>query len=268
MVMTWTCSLCSYRNVPDGKEHGIIFHLPNTAYCEAFLFELAINLSRQGCATQSTAYLREGFLELSGAHQYMRGAQRLRSITSLRSAVLLYIGLTIKGLPFGVTMCSQCSDESGSMSIMCFDGLQLGYRLKHKKPFHRVSVRCRPLPRASIYALLFQNGALRKALGSVMNVSGEPPLTSSKTVGTLTALRGYVMAVSIFSPVLEADEDAASTDEGGDVSIKDGKKSGGKGGKHGGKRGWSATRDGGANPALVAFIRQCFRGEHVARSLL
>lgn len=138
----------------DGKKHGIIFHSPNTASCEAFLFELTVNLSHQRCSMQASAYLREGYHELSGSHKYLPAAQRLRSVTTLRNAVLLYIKLMIEGLPFGVTMCSRCTDQRGSLSIMCFDGFQLGYRLQHKKPFHRVTVRCSPLPLDSVYANL------------------------------------------------------------------------------------------------------------------
>lgn len=121
-------------------------------------------------------------------------------MTSLRSAVLLYIHFTIMGLPLDLTMCAQCTDKNGAMSTFCFNGLQLGYGLKHKKPFHRESVRCSALPLASVHAHLIKDAALRNAIGFIFTVSDSAPSTNSKTVSTLASMRGYVMAVTVSAP--------------------------------------------------------------------
>lgn len=258
VVWTWRCPKCRFRNMTDGKEEGIIFHSPNTAYCEAFLLELAVNISRHGSPLQSSAYLREGYHELSGVHKFLPAAQRLRSVTTLRSALLLYINLTIKGLPLEVTTCAQCCDDTGALSVICFDGLQLGYQLKHKKPFHGIYVRCSALPRASVYAHLVQDWALRKALGSVLNVSDAAAPTNSKTVSTLTAMRGYVMGVSVFAPAPGADRTLEDNTTASMTSVR---------AEKGEKRGWCPELDGGAHPAFLAFIRKIFLGENPARLL-
>ncbi|KAK1867854.1 hypothetical protein I4F81_010352 [Pyropia yezoensis] len=49
------------------REHGIVFVSSSSAFSEAFLFELAVNLSRNGSSLRSSAYLREGFNELTAA---------------------------------------------------------------------------------------------------------------------------------------------------------------------------------------------------------
>lgn len=119
-VCTWKCPSCKYKHMSDGQELGLVFHSPNTAYSEAFLFELSVNLSRQGCALQASACLREGFQELNGGHKYRADALRLRSVMTLRKATVLYINLVIKYLPPDVTTCATCRDKDGSIPVLFF----------------------------------------------------------------------------------------------------------------------------------------------------
>lgn len=81
-VFSWRCDLCRLRVLPDGREHGIVFVSSTTAFSEAFLFELAVNLSRNGSSLRSSAYLREGFNELTASMKYKELSCRLRSMTT------------------------------------------------------------------------------------------------------------------------------------------------------------------------------------------
>lgn len=86
--------MCPLPVLPDGREHGIVFVSSSSAFSEAFLFELAVNLSRNGSSLRSSAYLREGFQELTAALKYTKVSSRLRSMTTLqkRSHPLPFIG--------------------------------------------------------------------------------------------------------------------------------------------------------------------------------
>lgn len=114
-VWTWKCPSCKYKHMSDGQELGLVFHSPNTAYCDEFLFELSVNLARQGCALQASASLREGLQELNGGHKYRAEALRLRSVMTLRKATVLYINLFIMPFPPDVTTCATCRDKDGSI---------------------------------------------------------------------------------------------------------------------------------------------------------
>lgn len=255
LVEAWRCPGCRFKVIPDGKEEGVIFHSSCTGFSESFLFELAVSTTRNGTALQSAAHLREGYLQLNGHHKYLPRALRLRSVSVLRHAMMLYVELVLKGLPLSVSMCSRCQSADGSLSVVCFDGLQLGYQVKHKKPFVRVSARTRPIPRASSFAHLVRDGALAKALGTVLCLSSAGPTINAKTVSTLAAMRGYVMAVSAVLGGVEVDGvtrtySSSAPDKGGTR-----------------QRGWCPAVDGGAHPAFLSFLRRVFDCDDAARSL-
>ena len=256
-VHSWRCQKCLLRVMLDGREHGLIFASPFTAYSEAFLFELAVNLSRNGSSLRSSAYLRSGYSELTAALKYEERSHRLRSVATLRKGLTLYLSLVIKGLPLAVSTCSRCVTSDGAIDVVCFDGLQLGYKHKYKKRFKVHTLRTSAIPRASVHAHVVTDSAVAKALGSVFNTSSKIPAGSSKTITTVTGMRGYVMAVSTLL---------------GNVSVNGKEKTFAGLHQHGmtastAGKGWCPTVDGGVRPALGAFLRRFFRCELVARSL-
>lgn len=248
--------MCRFRVLPDGRKHGIVFVSSSTAFSEAFLFELAVNLSRNGSSLRSSAYLREGFHELTAELKYSAGSSRLRSMTTLRKGLILYLLLVIKGLPLEVSTCSKCVRD-GFLDILCFDGLQLGYKTKHKRPFKRHIVRTSAVPRASLHAHLVTDAAPSKALGTVLNSSTTIPTGSSKTVTTINGIRGYVMAVTTLLGDVEVDGQvrsfAGQTQHGQSASSMG--------------RGWCPSKDGGLRRELLVFLRRFLQCDSLARSL-
>ena len=256
-VYSWRCPNCLLRVMPDGREHGLVFSSPFTAYSKAFLFELAVNLSRNGCSLRSSSYLRSGYSELTASLKYAPRSSRLRSVATLRKALTLYLSLVIKGLPLDVSTCARCVSSSGVIDIVCFDGLQLGYKLKYKRRFQRHTIRTSAIPRASVHAHMVTDSAVAKALGSVFNTTSKAVAGSSKTVTTVTSMRGYVMAVSALLGSVSVngrEESFAGPEQHGTSASTAG-------------RGWCPTVDGGVRPALTTFLRRFFRCELVARSL-
>ena len=256
-VYSWRCQSCLLRVMPDGREHGIVFSSPFTAYSEAFLFEVAVNLSRNGCSLRSSSDLRLGYSELKASLKYVPRSSRLRSVATLRKALTLYLVLVIKGLPLAVSTCSRCVSPGGVIDVVCFDGLQLGYKLKYKKRFTRHTLRTSAIARASVHAHLITDSAVAKALRSVFNTAVKMPAGSSKTVTTVASLRGYVMAVTALLGNVSVDGEEntfAGTQQHGMTASTAG-------------RGWCPTVDGGVRPALSLFLRRFFRCELVARSL-
>lgn len=256
-VFSWRCSLCRLRVLPDGRKHGIVFVSASTAFSEAFLFELAVNLSRNGSSLRSSAYLREGFNELTASLKYKEQSCRLRSVTTLRKGLLLYLSLVIKGLPLAVSTCSNCVGDDGCLDIICFDGLQLGYKIKYKRPFKRFFVRTSAIPRASLHAHLVTDTAVAKALGTVLNTSTSLPVGSSRTVTTVGGVRGYVMAVGALLGDVAVD---------GEVKTFAGSAQHGLSASSAG-RGWCPSKDGGVRRELMAFYRRFFQCDSLARSL-
>lgn len=248
--------MCRMRVLPDGREHGIVLVSSSTAFSEVFLFELAVNLSRNGSSLRSSAYFREGFHELTAELKYSAGSPRLRSMTTLRKGRILYLLLVIKGLPLEVSTCSRCVRD-GSLDILCFDGLQLGYKTKYKRPFKRHTVRTSAVPRASLHAHLVTDAALAKALGTVLKSSTTIPTGSSKTVTTINGIRGYVMAVTTLLGNVEVDDQVTSfagqTQHGQSASSM-------------GRR-WCPSKDGGVRRELLVFLRLFFQCDSLARSL-
>lgn len=165
-VFSWRCPDCHLRVLPERRDRGLIFVSPFTAYAEAFLFELAVNLSRNGCSLRSSSYLREAYNELTVAHKCVTLSHRLRSLTNLRRGLLLYLFLVIKGLPLDVSTCERCVGRDGKIDVACFDCLRLGFKVNHKKPFKRTGARTSAVPQASLHARLVNDAAAAKALGS------------------------------------------------------------------------------------------------------
>jgi len=195
-LYSWRCPICLLRVMPDRREHGLVFSSPLTVSSEFFLFELAVNLSRNGCSLRSYSYLRSGYRELTASTKYAPRSSRLRSVATFRKALTLYPSLAIKGLPLDVSNCAHCVSSSGVIDVVCFDGLQLGYKHKYKRRFHRDTIRTSGIPRASVHAHMVTDSATAKALGSVFNTASKMAAGSSMTVTTVTAMRGYVMAAS------------------------------------------------------------------------
>lgn len=127
VVWKWRYPAFYYRIMSDYKDEGILFHSPNTSYFHAILFELPVILSRQRCSVQSSSYLRKGYHELCGTQNSMPCSEGLPCVASPRSAVRLYINLTIKVFPLDVTMCDRCRRKKVEISIIFFDGLQLAW---------------------------------------------------------------------------------------------------------------------------------------------
>jgi len=256
MVFSWRCPSCKYRVMLDGREYGLVFASPYTAYTETFLLELAVSLSRNGCSLRSSSDLRVGFSELSAPFKYLPDCGRLRSLTTLRRGIIVYLQLAIRGLPAHVSTCSNCVGADGRIDVICFDGLQLGYKVRYKKPFIRTLVRTSAIPRASLHAHVVTDSAVAKALGTVLNASPHKAIASSKTITTINAIRGWAMAVSVL----------LGNVPGADVAMLAGEE------QHGMKskstnRGWDPAKDGGVRPEFTHFLRTVFCCQLVARSL-
>jgi len=101
-----------------------------TAYSEASLLVLAVNLSRSGCSLWSYSFLRSGYSKLAASLKYAPNSSLLRSVGTFRKALKLYLSLIIKGLPLDGSTCAQCVSSRGVVDKVCFDGLRLGYNLE------------------------------------------------------------------------------------------------------------------------------------------
>jgi len=255
-VISWRCPSCKYRVMVNGRENGLVFASPYTAYTETFLLELAVILSRNGCTLRSSSDLRFGFRDLSAPFKYLPDCGRLRSLTTLRRGIIVYLQLAIRGLPAHVSTCSSCVGTDGRIDVICFDGLQLGYKVRYKKPFIRTSVRTSAIPRASLHAHVVTDSAVAKALGSVLNASPHKAIASSKTITTINAIRGWAMAVFVL----------LGNVPGADVAMLAGEE------QHGMKskstnRAWDPAKDGGVRFEITHFLRTVFCRQLVARSL-
>jgi len=197
-VETWRCHQCLFRVLLDGKARDVVFHSCYTIYSEAFLFEMAVNLSRNGSSLHSASYLREAFKELHTGSKYPLAQKEMRSVTVLRKAMLLYLALVIKGLPHDTVSCATCRRPDGSYAIVSFDGLQLGYRVKYKIAFNRTDIKIHAVPHASLAPCLITDDALSKAIGSTLSTKKEVVATKSANANiTVTSMRGHVMALAL-----------------------------------------------------------------------
>jgi len=257
-VERWRCHKCLFRVLPDGVARGVIFHSSYTVYSEAFLFEVAVNLARNGTSLHATAYLREAFTELHTGCKFPPSGKRMRSVTTLRKALLLYLACVIKGLPCDTVSCATCRRPDGSYAVVSFDGLQLGYKVKYKKAFFRTSINIHAVPRASRAACLITDGSVAKALGRVLSSKRDDKTVASsiKAITTVTTMRGHVMAVTLLLGNI-AVGGVEQTFSGSRPHLDGSKK----------ERGWDPIVDGGASVELVALLRGLFDVRRSARSL-
>lgn len=254
VIYGWRCGECNLRVIPSGRDRGIVFTSSSTAYSEVFLFETAVSLSRNGCSLRSSSYLREAFRELSQDHVYPDAVEAMSSVSTLRKAVVLYLSLVNAGLPATVTQCATCVRQDGSYATICFDGLQLGYRLKFMVPFSRSAVSVSPIARASVYAHVIRDEALAKALGGVMSSAGSP---GRNTITTLSAMRGTVMAFVVLTGYVRVDG-VETTLAGSTLGETRARKK---------ERGWDPVEDGGMRLELIEFLRLVFMCRRAARAV-
>lgn len=253
VIYVWRCSRCNYRVIPSGCNRGIVFTSSSTAYSEVFLFESAVNLSRNGCSLRSSAYLREAYRELCEDYVFPDATEALGSVSTLRKAIVLYLSLVIAGLPAAVTRCKRCVRSDGSYSIICFDGLQLGYRLKFMLPFVRTGVSVSPIARASTYAHVIKDEALAKALGGAMSSA----ISSTRNnITTITAMRGSVMAFVVLTGYVRVN--GQETTFAGSALPKNSGRN---------ERGWDPVKDGGIRIELIEFLRWFFMCRRGARAV-
>jgi len=252
----WRCPSCLYRVIPDGRDRGVVFTSSSTAYSEVFLFETALGMSRCGASLQATAYMREAFHELSHIFTFPLSNVPLHSVTSLRKAVIHYLSLVIAGLPGEVTQCKICRRADGSYAIICFDGLQLGYKLKFVIAFTRTSVPIAAIPRASLYAHAIMDEALSKALGRVLTSAPVITTAAQKPITTIVGMRGHVMALVLVAGYAHVNGVPVTLAGDGKVSGQVTK-----------NRGGDPAVDGGVRPELFVFFRSFFNCRRVARSL-
>lgn len=256
-VPYWWCGSCRKACVTDGLEDGLVVTSLYTAFTEVFLFETCVNLCRNGSSITATFDLRAAFHQLSKRHSYPRSLDELRTLPGFRGAILRYIYLVIIGLPKAVSTCATCMRSDGSILYLCFDGLQLGFKIRFRTPFHRVVVNLRPVLRASIMCNLITDSALARVLGSVFSVARTDHETVvASTVKTLTAVRAHVMAISVLIGYLQID--GVVHRFSGPTAHFEGRSA---------NRGWDPVVDGGADVALVDFVRVVFRCGRAARKL-
>jgi len=172
---------------------------------------------------------------------YPEVKETLSSVTTLRKAIILYLKLVIAGLPAAVKRCARCVRVDGSCAVICFDGLQLGYRIKFMIPFLRSSTPLSRIARASVYARFITEEALSKALGVVLSHS---TAFKKNAITTITAMHGNVMAVFMLTGYVVI---------GGTVQKFSGSSLPKKGGKQ--ERGWDPVDDGGVRLELIDFFR-------------
>jgi len=179
-------------------------------------------------------------------------------VTTLRKALLLYLALVIKGLLYDAVSCATCLRTDGSYAVVSFDGLQLGYRVKYKMDFLRTSNNIHAVPRTSRVSRLIADESVANALGRVLwsKRDRKSASSSSKAITTVTAMRGYVMAVTLLLGNL-AVGGVEQTFSGFRPHI-DGRNR---------ERGWDPIVDGGASAELVGLLRGVFGMRRTARSL-
>lgn len=142
-----------------------------------------------------------------------------------------------------------CSD--GSYAVICFDGLQFGYRLKFMV-FSRPSVSVLPSARASVYAHVVQDEALANALSGVI---GSTATSSPSKITTLTAMRGNVTAFIVLNGYVRVNGVAATLS--GIALCEGGSK----------ERGWDLVEGGRVCVALIEFLHMFFMCRRAARAL-
>lgn len=221
------------------------------------MFEAAVNRARNDTSLHSASHLLDAFQELHTGSKYPPVSKRMRSVTTLRKALLLFLALVIKSLPYGTASFATCRRPDGSYAVSSFDGLQLGYRVKYKIAFDCTDVKIRPVTRPSLVLCMTANEAVLRAIGCVLSAQRDVKGTAStKAIKTITAMRGHVIAVALLLGNITVD---------GVKKNFDGDKTHLEGGTT--TRGWDPAGNGGAAPSLVALFRKIFDWRVAARSL-
>eukprot|EP00168_Porphyra_purpurea_P009753 TRINITY_DN2392_c0_g1_i7.p1 TRINITY_DN2392_c0_g1~~TRINITY_DN2392_c0_g1_i7.p1 ORF type:complete len:541 (+),score=79.17 TRINITY_DN2392_c0_g1_i7:2286-3908(+) len=188
---------------------------------------------------------------------YPQSLESLRSLPLFRTASLLYIYLVIEGLPLAVSTCARCTRPDAGLRFICFDGLQLGFKIRYKTAMQRVTLKLRPIKRASIMALLVSDSAVARALGSVLSTATtEHEAIRAASVQTLSAVRGHVIALAVLAGDVVVP--GGQTNFAGELPFVSGR---------GGVRGFDPEQDGGVHPALIDFFRELFRCGRAARKV-
>jgi len=181
----------------------------------------------------------------------------MRSVSTLRKALLSYLALVIKGLLDDALSCATCRRPNGSYAVVFLNGLQLGYRVKYKKELDLTSVNIHAVQRASIVPRMITDEAVFKALGRLLSKKRKVgAAASNKSITTVTAMRGHIMAL----PMLSGNVTVGSVEmtfAGAMEHLEDGSSA----------SGWDPMVDGGASKELVAFSRPVFDIRVAARSL-
>ncbi|OSX73408.1 hypothetical protein BU14_0350s0001 [Porphyra umbilicalis] len=255
-VQSWWCARCREFCVTDGLEQGLVMCSQFTAYTEFFLFECTINLCRNASSLTATYDLRSAFHELMREHAYPLTLTKLRSLPLFRFAALLYIYLVLDELPLAVSTCAVCTRADGSLQFICFDGLQVGFKVRYQTPFTTISVKLCPINRASIQALLVSDTAVGRALGSVLSSATSRHETAAGPIKTVTAMRGHMIALAVLAGDVEVAGQATNL-AGETPHAENASRS----------RGWDPIVDGGVHESLLLFFRELFRGGRAARKL-
>lgn len=192
------------------------------------------------------------FHKLRKKHKYPLSLGGLRSIPRFHTAILNHIYLVIMELLKAVSTCAVCAREDGSQPYICFYGLLLGFKLRLRTSLHRVAVHLRPVPWASKLAT---DAALDRALESSITVARTDHGTvSAPTVKKLTTVRAHTMALAVMI---------------GNVDVHGIEQCFAGSTPHVARRSASRLRDpvvnGGADDALIDFVRVLYRCERAAR---
>jgi len=255
-VQSWWCGRCRRFCVTDGIDQGLIICSQFTAYTEYFLFECTINLCRNASSLTSTFNLRSAFHQLLREHLYPHTHPNLRSLPLFRFAALLYIYLVLDDLPLAVSTCAVCTRPDGSLQFICFDGLQVGFKVRYQTPFSSISIKLSPIHRASIQALMVSDTAVGRALGSILSSATTAHDAIAGPIKTVTAIRGHLIALAVLAGdvVIPGERNNLS----GTMPHAQGVSR---------SRGYDPKMDGGVHPALLDFIREIFRCGRAARKV-
>lgn len=144
----------------------------------------------------------------------------------------------------------------GSLQYICFDGLQVGLRVRYQTPFTQISIKLSPINRASIQALTLSNKVVGRAPGSVLSSASSSHEASVGPIKTITAIRGQVLEfIFLAGDINVAGQPpnlAGTMPHAEDVSRS---------------RRWDPIMDGGVQNSLIHFFRELFRGGRAAHKL-
>ncbi|KAK1863460.1 hypothetical protein I4F81_006015 [Pyropia yezoensis] len=177
-------------------------------------------------------------VELSGNIRLPLAACDLRALRALRQGMMLYLELVVAGMPPAVLQCQCCVLSNGSFKVLCFDGLYVGIRAKHRRDMTRIKV-----------ALDIAAGAVASC--SLADSKGKIEALRFKSIG---AVKGAVYAIATLSPEVLFDLPGGAQD-GGDEGDPES--------EHGLPQ-FDPVKENKVHPALVDFIRTVLLGKDVS----